>query len=68
MVQRLEGRDRTPTQYSTLSHQKSGDKDQVCQSMGLKGGQDIPQHGRSGQKGQSKDYVRHTQRMDKAQI
>ena len=68
MIQRLEGRDRTPTQHTLLSHQKSGDKCQVCQSMGWKGSQDISQHGRSGQKGQSKDYVGHSQRLDKAQI
>ena len=50
MVQRLEGGGRAPTQHSTITYHKSGNKTQVCQSMGWKGGKEIPQHGRSGQK------------------
>ena len=68
LVQRLEGGGRTPTQHSTLTHQESENKAQVCQSMGWEGSQDIPQHGRLGQKRQSKDYAGHTQRLEKAQV
>ena len=37
------------TQYSH-TYQESGNKAQVCQSMGWEGSQDIPQHGRQDKK------------------